>query len=141
MLCDGGGRAVAATLTAGERHETTQVGALLDQALPPGAPGRFTTIAGDKGYDQPSVREAITRRGAAAVIAHRRRRDGSYPPEAAGFDRAAYRRRNVIERLIGRVKECRHVATRYDKLAASYLAFVRLAFARISLKALLPYTA
>jgi transposase len=37
----------------------------------------------------------------------------------------------VVERLVGKLKEYRRIATRYDKLAASYLAFVQLAAIRI----------
>ena len=43
------------------------------------------------------------------------------------MDRNLYRERNVVELLVGRLKEYRSIATRYDKLAASYLAFVQLA--------------
>jgi len=60
--------------------------------------------------------------------------DGSYPERAEGFDKIQYKRRNVVERLIGRIKECRRVATRYDKLAETFRAFVLLAFIRIWLK-------
>jgi transposase len=42
-----------------------------------------------------------------------------------------YRERNAVERLVGRLKEYRRIATRYDKLAASYLAFVQLAAIRM----------
>lgn len=42
------------------------------------------------------------------------------------MDRRTYRERNVVERLVGRLKKCRRIATRYDKLAASFLAFVHL---------------
>ncbi|WP_146414432.1 transposase, partial [Crateriforma conspicua] len=49
-------------------------------------------------------------------------------------DREAYRRRNIVERLIGWLKESRRVGTRYDKLACSYLAFVQLAALRRALK-------
>jgi transposase len=49
------------------------------------------------------------------------------------MDRVLYRERNVVERLVGRLKEFRRVATRYDKLAASYLAFVQLASLRLRL--------
>jgi transposase len=42
-----------------------------------------------------------------------------------------YHERNVVERLVGKLKEYRRIATRYDKLAASYLAFVQLAAIRI----------
>ena len=47
------------------------------------------------------------------------------------MDWGLYRERNVVERLVGRLKEYRRVATRYDKLAASYLAFFELAAIRI----------
>ena len=47
------------------------------------------------------------------------------------MDRVLYRERNVVERLVGRLKEYRRIATRYDKLTASYLAFVQLASIRI----------
>jgi ribosomal protein L16/L10AE len=39
-----------------------------------------------------------------------------------------------IERLF-KIKQCRRIATRYDNLAANYLAFVRLASIRIWLRA------
>ena len=39
------------------------------------------------------------------------------------YDRA----RNRVERFFNKIKQCRRVATRYDKLAANYLAFVQLA--------------
>jgi len=34
--------------------------------------------------------------------------------------------RNLVERFFNKIKQCRRVATRYDKLAANYLAFVQL---------------
>jgi transposase len=43
--------------------------------------------------------------------------------------------RNLIERFFNKIKQCRRVATRYDKLAANYLAFVKLASIRIWLRA------
>ena len=46
-----------------------------------------------------------------------------------------YRARNLIERFFNKIKQCRRVATRYDKLAGNYLAFVKLAFIRIWLRA------
>jgi transposase len=43
------------------------------------------------------------------------------------LDRVTYRRRNVVERCIGWLKWCRRIATRYEKLAESYLAMITLA--------------
>ncbi len=47
------------------------------------------------------------------------------------MDWELYRERNVVERVVGRLKEYRRIATRYDKLAVSYLDFVRLAAIRM----------
>jgi transposase len=46
-----------------------------------------------------------------------------------------YRARNQVERFFNRIKQCRRVATRYDRLAANYLAFVQLASIRLWLAA------
>jgi hypothetical protein len=46
-----------------------------------------------------------------------------------------YRARNLVERFFNKIKQCRRIATRYDKLAANYLAFVKLAAIRIWLRA------
>ena len=43
--------------------------------------------------------------------------------------------RNLVERFFNRIKQSRRVATRYDKLAANYLAFIKLAAIRIWLRA------
>jgi transposase len=42
-----------------------------------------------------------------------------------------YRARNLVERFFNKIKQCRQVATRYDKLAANYLAFIQLASIRL----------
>ena len=46
-----------------------------------------------------------------------------------------YRARNLVERFFNKIKQCRRIATRYDKLAANYLAFIKLASIRIWLRA------
>jgi len=45
-----------------------------------------------------------------------------------------YRARNLVERFFNRIKHCRRIATRYDKHAANYLAFVQLASIRLWLR-------
>ena len=118
---------------------------LLEHVSIGGKPGRprrrFELVAGDKGYDSAAVRAAIEQRGSVPLIPHRKRADGRYPERACGFDKVLYKRRNVVERLIGKLKENRRIATRYDKLGESFRAFLLLGFIRLWLKDLLSYTA
>jgi transposase len=55
-------------------------------------------------------------------------------PRGICFSPYLYRPRNLIERFLNKIKQCRRVATRYDKLAANYLAFVKLASIRLWLR-------
>jgi transposase len=84
----------------------------------------------DRGYAHNSCRRSLRRRGIPHVIPERkdqeerRRRRGGRPPT---FDADAYRRRNVVERCVGRLKRWQSVATRYEKRAANYRAVVVIA--------------
>jgi transposase len=79
--------------------------------------------------NSPMIRELAIKKGAWANI----------PPKSNRNDPICfshlYRARNKVERFFNRIKQCRRVATRYDKLAANYLAFVRLASIRLWLAA------
>jgi transposase len=75
-------------------------------------------LAGDKGYSYPHIRRWLRRRHIEDVIPTRKDQ-----PRIETFDKASYRQRNLIERVVGWYKECRHLGTRYDKLAVNYLAF------------------
>jgi transposase len=71
-----------------------------------------------------------------SAIPCRRKYIQSIPPkrnrkDPICFSPYLYRARNLVERFFNKVKQCRRVATRYDKLAAKYLAFVKLAAIRI----------
>ena len=79
-------------------------------------------MAGDKGYSYPSVRAELRRRGIRAVIPTK-----SDQPRRCSFDRPAYRERNKVERAVGRLKQFRRVATRYEKRGVNYLAMVTIA--------------
>ena len=50
------------------------------------------------------------------------------------FSLYLYRARNLVERFFNKIKPCRRIATRYDKLAANYLAFVQLTSIRLWLR-------
>jgi transposase len=54
---------------------------------------------------------------------------------AAKSARPHYGARNLVERFFNKIKQCRRVATRYDKLAANYLGFMQLASIRPWLRA------
>ena len=79
-------------------------------------------VAGDKAYSTIDIRNWLTGREIAAVIPYKDNESG--PKE---YDRAAYQERPIIERTINRLKRYRRIATRYEKLAATYLAMVTIA--------------
>ena len=78
-------------------------------------------VLADTAYDSDALRAHIAETGAVAVIPPRPNR--LRPPH---LDPLTYRDRNQVERLVNRLKQFRRVATRYDKLADSYAAFVQL---------------
>lgn len=93
---------------------------------------RPRAVSGDKGYSYRSVRTWLAERSIKAVIPTRSNQ------RTLSLDRALYRRRNVVERCIGWLKECRRVATRYEKLAVHFLAMVKLAMIQRCLRLLDP---
>lgn len=82
---------------------------------------RCGALIADKGYDANALVETIEASGAQAVIPPRSNR---ITPRF--YDRQLYRHRNLIERFFSRLKHYRRIATRYDKLARTYLAFVQI---------------
>jgi transposase len=50
------------------------------------------------------------------------------------YDREAYKRRNLIERCVNRLKQFRRIATRYEKTARAYLSMLCIASALIWIK-------
>ena len=78
-------------------------------------------LLADKAYDADKFRGWLKKRRIKAVIPSNATRNKPYP-----LDRGAYRRRNVIERMFGRLKNWRRIATRYDRLARNYLAALAL---------------
>ena len=125
-------------LTPGQRQECTQFGAVMDAVRVPNRRGRPRrrprAVAGDKGYSYPHIRAWLRRHGITAVIP--RRRDQNPDDGRHRFDRAAYRRRAVVEQCAGWLKESRAVGTRFDKLAVNFLATLKLAMIRRYLRTL-----
>ena len=125
VVCDGQGRPLGVLLTPGQRHESVVFEAVLDTVRVPqkGRPARRRPqrVAGDMAYNNQRIRGWLRARRIGAVIPRpknqRRRR----------FDRERYRGRNVVERLIGWLKERRRLATRFEKLAVNFLAMIKIA--------------
>jgi transposase len=58
----------------------------------------------------------------------------SNEPSDPQFDKQKYSLRHIIENVIGWLKECRRIATRYEKKATHFLAVVAIASIRLILK-------
>jgi transposase len=107
-------------VTPGQRHESTAFKPLMRRVLLPRRRGRPywpAQLAADKGYSYPHIRRWSRNHRIAPVIPTRKDQ-----PRAESFDKASYRKRNRIERVVGHYKECRALATRYEKLAVDYVA-------------------
>jgi transposase len=122
-LVDTNGLPVRLDLTAGETHDNRLADKLLSR-LKSG-----TMPLADRAYDAHWIRALAAKRGVWANIPPRCNRN-----ELICFSPYLYRARNSVERFFNRIKQCRRVATRYDKLAANYLAFVQLASIRLWLR-------
>ena len=92
-------------VTGGEVHEVKGYDALME--LHDVNPDR---LLGDKGYDSDEIRNDLMDRGIEPVIPPRSNR--KTPIE---YDREAYKRRNLVERCVNRLKQFRRIATRYEK--------------------------
>lgn len=89
-------------------------------------------LAGDKAYSSWPILRWLLRSGILPVIP--RRSDQTSLRYRRPFDRRAYRKRNVIERLVGWLKHRRRLATRFEKFATRFAAMVRAAFLEIYFK-------
>jgi transposase len=96
-------------------------------------------LAGDKGYSYPRIRRWLRQHGIRAVIPQRSDQVIHHRGRPLVLDRKAYRRRNVIECCIGWLKECRRIATRFEKLALHFLAMIKIAMIQRYLHALSIY--
>jgi len=112
---NGLGLPVELKLTPGQSADITEAEALLQDY-------EFEAAIGDKGFDSKKLIDYIESRGAQAVIPPR-----SNLKDQRAFDRHLYKERNLVERFINRIKHYRRVATRYEKTARNFLAFVQLA--------------
>ena len=106
---DAKGRPVRLLISPGNDHDVTAATALLDGLDP-----RAVVIA-DKGYDADFVRAHIRAQGAVPNIPNKSNRRKRFR-----WTKAIYRERNHVERFFNRLKQFRRIATRYDKLGATF---------------------
>src|SRR5262245_4872888 len=121
LLCDSQGTVVVIHVTPGQRHESRAFEPTMRRVLLRRRRGRRRwplRLAGDKGYSYPGIRRWLARRRIGRVIPTRKGQ-----PRDPNFDQDEYRKRNIIERVVGWSKECRRLLSRFEKLAINYLAF------------------
>jgi len=115
-VCDGQGRPVLLLLTEGQMSDHRGA-ALVLPALPPAQ-----ELIADRGYDSNRFRAALLERGIAPGIPSTRSRKVELP-----YDKVLYRQRHRVENMIGRLKDWRRVATRYDRCAHTFFSAICIA--------------
>ena len=126
LACTDERTAVAVVLTPGQAGDAPAFEALWEQARP--RVGTVDEVVADRAYDSDAIRDGLLDDGVMPQIPNHPNRT-----EPWSLLRESYRERNRAERLVGRLKQFRRVATRYDKLAATFLGFVHLALTVIRL--------
>jgi len=113
-VVDALGNPVALSLTPGQAADITQAAPLLAQLEP-------QAVIADKGYDADALVATLEERGITPIIPPKANRK-----EPRKTDFALYRERNLVERFFNKLKQYRGIATRFDKLATTFLAGVLL---------------
>ena len=119
---NGLGLPVKFILTPGQASDVGQAKTLIE-----GVP--FEVVIADKGYDSQELVKAIEDKGGEAVVPSR-----SNAKAPRDTDWARYKDRNLVERFWSKAKQYRRVATRYEKKAQNFLAFVHVASIMILLR-------
>jgi len=114
----------------GQAHDAPHLVPLLDRTLD--RVPVVDEVVGDRGFDGDRLREECLDRDVNPNIPLKANRD----PDRWSWYAEGYRERNRVERLIGKAKQFRRVATRYDKLKATYLGLLHLVFGFIRLRRL-----
>ncbi len=126
MRCEGRGKLITFLLTPGQESDIAQAEKLMQSGAIQGLRGRPRShpkrLVADKGYTSQAFRRYLHQKHIRHTIPHRsnERRKGY-------FDKELYRKRNIVERLINRLKQFRRIATRYDKRAANFAALITIA--------------
>jgi transposase len=116
VITDSSGRPIQFFITAGQVSDYTGAAALMN-----GLPEAEWLLA-DRGYGADWFREALIDKGTKPCIPGRKSRK-----KTVKYDKRRYTRRNRIERMFGRLKDWRRVATRYDRSPTVFLSAIALA--------------
>lgn len=81
-----------------------------------------TTLLADKGYDSDALIEQLERQGCIAIIPPKKNRKIRRP-----YDRDIYGNRRLVEHFFQKIKRHRRIATRYEKLAVTFLGMILIA--------------
>jgi len=123
VICAGNGIPLAATVTAANCHDVTQLLELVDRVVPVGAHGKFRpqALLADRAYDSRRHRAELRARGITPKIAKR------HTDHASGLGRERW----VIERTFSWLHNHRRLARRYDRRADIHEAFLTIGCALI----------
>ena len=116
VVVDAKGLPLRLAIAPGHQHDSLGANDMLSD-MPQGG-----VLLADKAYDSDAIRSLVAARGGWANIPPRRNRRAPIC-----FSPYLYRDRNLVERFFNRIKHCRRIATRYEKRAANFLTFVKLA--------------
>ena len=126
MRCEGTGKLITFLLTPGQESDIKQAEELMESGAIRRRSGHLRLhprrLVADKGYTSAFFRKYLHRRNIRCTIARRsnERRYGQ-------FNKQDYRKRNIVERLINRLKQFRRIATRYEKRASNFSAMITIA--------------
>jgi len=115
-VCDADGKPLILLLTEGQVSDYRGAAAVL-----PALPDADVLIA-DRGYDSDWFREALRERDIAPCIPGRKNRK-----QPIDYDIELYKQRNLVERMFGRLKDWRRIATRYDRCAHTFMSAICIA--------------
>jgi transposase len=121
VRCEGKGKLITFLLTPGQESDIAQAEQLMQAGAIRGHL-RPKCLVADKGYTSQAFRNYLHQKHVRYTIPHRCNERHKGP-----FDKSMYRKRNIVERLINRLKQFRRIATRYDKRAANFAAMITIA--------------
>lgn len=124
--CEGTGRLITFLLTPGQESDINLAEELMETGAIRRSSGQMRVrpkrLVADKGYTSQAFRTYLHQKHVRCTIARR-----SNEHRRGSFEKSHYRKRNIIERLINRLKQFRRIATRYEKRAANFSAMITIA--------------